>query len=341
MHFGIIEINRDGELATKTGSVSRRGVYLDADEVWRDASSLDVIGLVADTPSTVIHDVVLPAPLKGRNLESALAYELESRLPIPMDQVFWGYRRYGRDNTRFRLFAIRKTVVDALLARVREANLSCDYFVPGQVFNDAEPMSREWLDNERNFSPAERVLRYLPSDPAVKNLSLLREAVIPADIRPVRHRRWKRLYQLLLGLLLVAAFGVLWNRYERFSEDYDTLTERRQQLEHDLEEAAATTRTLVQAKELARKITENKIGSTAVLPLLADLSERLPEYMWLAGYTQSGDMIELTIMSTKDDPDLPRTLSKSTIYQFINQRKTTRPEDQSTTFTVKLRSLLP
>ena len=62
--------------------------------------------------------------------------------------------------------------------------------------------------------------------------------------------------------------------------------------------------------------------------------------MYLASYNQTADQIEVTIVSTHDDPNLPRILLGSSLYTS-DLRKTVQPDSQETTFNVTLRSIQP
>ena len=90
--------------------------------------------------------------------------------------------------------------------------------------------------------------------------------------------------------------------------------------------------------ELYQKITDIKLGTASVLPILADLNKRLPSYMYITGYVQNGDMADVTILSDRDDSNLSRLLLDSPLYQS-DLRKTVQPKN--TTFFVTLRSLTP
>ena len=334
MRFGVIEITADGEIREQTGVASRRGVVLDAVEPGsRSASSeFEVIYLVAATGRTIVHDVVLPAPLSGRMLEEALEYELDTLLPVPKEMVYWGYRRLSRDNRSFRIFAVHREEAAGLLTVLAGSGLRCDCFLPSQLLlntrDDADPPSG-----------IELMLDYLPTDPGGKNLRPVQE-LIPKELRPVRHRRWRLFYQLMLGVAAVMALLVFAARYQEFAAECQAFSDRRVALEEELRKVQAFSARLARERELMQKINDAKFGSSPALPVLADLNSRLPEYMHLESYNQKAEQIEVTIVSTHDDPNLARILLGSPLYTS-DLRKTVQPESQETTFNVTLRSLRP
>ena len=55
---------------------------------------------------------------------------------------------------------------------------------------------------------------------------------------------------------------------------------------------------------------------------------------------QNGDQIDVTIITSRDEVNLPRLL-ESGLYSFVNISKTVNPADQSVIQSVKLRSSLP
>ena len=338
MRFAVMEFSGDGTIRERTGLVSRRGVVLDPAESGSHAapSDFEVIYLVAATRRTVVRDLQFPAPLTGRMLEEALEYELDRLLPVPRETVYWGYRKLSRDNRSFRIFATHRDEVSALMNSLAAAGRSCDCFLPSQLL--LNPRGDGGGDGDAP-SGIELLLDYLPTDPAGKNLHPAAEAV-PRELRPVRHRRWRLLYQLMLcvagmtGLLLFAA------RYQDYAADYQELSDRRAALEEELRRIEAFSTRLARESELFQKINEAKFGASPALPILADLNSRLPAYMYLASYNQTADQIEVTIVSTHDDPNLPRILLGSSLYTS-DLRKTVQPDSQETTFNVTLRSIQP
>lgn len=332
MRFGIIEYNSSGEFSVITGVASRRNVSVNRSDalIRTNPSALENIYLVAHLPRTIVHTVNLTAPLTGRNLEAALQFELEHLLPIPPENVLWGYRRLSRNNRKYRIFAVHREELQKLFDSFATSGLVCDAFLPAQLLLDTG-------ETPADTTPAQLMLDYLPTDPAGRNLHPGND-IVPRELRPVRHRWWRMGYQVVLTAALLLAASVLVVRYLTFAEEYGKLRAEHQRMEEKLQEIRTISRQLDASAELYQKITDIKLGTASVLPILADLNKRLPSYMYITGYVQNGDMADVTILSDRDDSNLSRLLLDSPLYQS-DLRKTVQPKN--TTFFVTLRSLTP
>ena len=335
MRFAVIAATPEGELASVTGVSTRRGVNLAPGELARrlSMSLLDAIYFVAVSRRTVVKDVLLPAPLKGRNLAAALRYELENLLPVPLEQVSWGWRRLSRDNRRYRLFAVHREETDRLLELLAKADYRCDCFIPAQALQDpdtaAEPIE----------SALKQMLDYLPGDPSGRNLHP-DPTLVPRDLQPLRHRKWRMAHHSLLIAGWLVALGLILIRWDHSQDEYRVYRDRLHYLQGQLAAARQTQGSLLRSQATYRKISETRLGAASVLPILADLNARLPDFMYLASYAQNGDTIEATVISSRDDADLARNLSESKLYRS-DLRKSVQPDNQETIFTLDLRSLLP
>ena len=332
MRLGIISIQEDGTLKTVSGTVSRRGFVRDAEELLRDVSGLEFIYLTARSARTVIHDVELPAPLTGRALVKALAFELERLLPVRLEEVSWGYWKLGRENRSFRIFAILRRELKSMLEILERSRLRCDAFVPAQIFTGPDPA-------ERPRPPEAALLEYLSRDPSGKNL-ITDGAAVPKNLRPVRYRWLQMACRAVLLLAAMLFLLVLWDRFLDFRERIAALDAEKNRLEAELRVAESAGEQFAVAMQLQQNIIDTRFGSAMIAPILADLSRRLPDDMWVAGHTQNGDQIDVTIITSRDEVNLPRLL-ESGLYSFVNISKTVNPADQSVVQSVKLRSCLP
>ena len=181
MRFGVIVISQDGNLFARTGSVSRHTAMLDPGDYNNNttASYLDVSCLIAKTRKTAVFEVSLPAPLSGQNLIQAIRFELENNIPFPLEKVYWGFRKLSKDDRSYRIFAVLKSEVDSLYPKVKEAGLSCDYFIPSQLLQETLPddstdnvpaAKKESADLDDN--PLQLFLSAISIDPSLKNIHL-------------------------------------------------------------------------------------------------------------------------------------------------------------------------
>ena len=330
MHLGIISMEQNGELVSVTGVISRKGFVRDSVDMSRDASALDFIYLTAYSARTVIHDVVLPAPLGGRMLGSTLAFGLERILPVDIAEVSWGFLKTDKDNRHFRIFAILRSELNRILSNVIEQQLCCDAFVPAQIFT---------MGQAPELSPADNLLIYLVRDHGAKNLQL-DSASIPRNIRPERYRWLKKIYRALILLSLLAILFLLLARVGRHVDIYAKIRTGEESAAEKMQQAQLEQGRLLSMQELALKVQSANYGRCNIRPILADLAARLPDYMWISDYKQNLDQIDITIISAQDENNMVRIL-ESPLYTFVNMSKAVNPGNQSAVIIVKLRSNLP
>lgn len=330
MLVGIIEVDKNCNM--KMTSVNlRRNVVSNLHDVpiaTFDANDFDAVYLLVQTQKTIVHDISLPKVLTGKNLVNALSFEMEDFLPVSPDEVVWGYRSYPKDKKRFSIYAIHREEFDKVISAIEKTKIRCDAFVPADL-----------LCREEKESVLKIFLEYLKSDSALNDIKSAQD-MFPSALRPERYKTIKFLYWLGFAICLLLFFSILYTKYQDFSKEYSRLSKIQASQTKLYKESQAEFGRLGNDEELFQKISEAKIGTALVLPLLGELAERLPRHMWITHYSQTGSQIDLTISSAKDDLNLYRLLDKGTSYQLVNLRKN-RSSDNRTIFYLKLRSRLP
>ncbi len=330
MLVGIIEVDKNCNM--KMTSVNlRRNVVSNLHDVpiaTFDANDFDAVYLLVQTQKTIVHDISLPKVLTGKNLVNALSFEMEDFLPVSPDEVVWGYRSYPKDKKRFSIYAIHREEFDKVISAIEKTKIRCDAFVPADL-----------LCREEKESVLKIFLEYLKSDSALNDIKSAQD-MFPSALRPERYKTIKFLYWLGFAICLLLFFSILYTKYQDFSKEYSRLSKIQASQNKLYKESQAEFGRLGNDEELFQKISEAKIGTALVLPLLGELAERLPRHMWITHYSQTGSQIDLTISSVKDDLNLYRLLDKGNSYQLLNLRKN-RSSDNRTIFYLKLRSRLP
>ena len=330
MLVGIIEVDKNCNM--KMTSVNlRRNVVSNLHDVpiaIFDANDFDAVYLLVQTQKTIVHDISLPKVLTGKNLVNALSFEMEDFLPVSPDEVVWGYRSYPKDKKRFSIYAIHREEFDKVISAIEKTKIRCDAFVPADL-----------LCREEKESVLKIFLEYFKSDSALNDIKSVQD-MFPSALRPERYKTIKFLYWLGFAICLLLFFSILYTKYQDFSKEYSKLSKIQASQTKLYKESQAEFGRLGNDEELFQKISEAKIGTALVLPLLGELAERLPRHMWITHYSQTGSQIDLTISSAKDDLNLYRLLDKGNSYQLLNLRKN-RSSDNRTIFYLKLRSRLP
>lgn len=184
------------------------------------------------------------------------------------------------------------------------------------------------IQNDENYIPALLLARYaLDGHLTADRKGLL---PLPGQLQPQRCVMWRRLAVamgivtfLLLGLLLGRSWHDARNRYEKIvaaQERVNGLLTKQQKL---IMKNLAT-------EKMLQKIAETKPGSTEVPVILAHLTRKLPEKMWVTNFRSKDQSIDLTITTSEDNDNILTLLSENGVFVAKNLRKQ-RSYDGSTT----------
>ena len=312
-------------------------------------SSFDFVCVVERTSKTVVFDVELPAPLSGIKLHHAILFEVENYVPFPLENIYWGYRKYPGENCKFRVFAVLKDEVDVLYQKIFEAGFKFDCFIPQQLLIQPDkPLSHCWEyiggrigENNSGMTemqtPLQSFLEILGMDPSFDRL-YLDACAVPKNMQPIRHRVMKFVNAILLLAAVVLCVYVLWNQFSSYSRKMDCLKRTNNELQQKADQLRNEANQLRYRKNVQDKVAELQLFGTYVLPVISDLNMRLPDHMYVTSYIQDTDSVEVTIHSTMDDSNLPRILMESKLYQ-ADLRKTVQPDTKQTTYIVTLRGV--
>ncbi|MPM36885.1 hypothetical protein SDC9_83489 [bioreactor metagenome] len=305
MRIRIFELETGGAIRETCHRSSGRGsvrVFTPATEA---AGEPDAVYLLAETGRTVCYEITLPAKTGRRATEEILYNELSERLPVEPESVRWFYRPDG--GNRFQVCAVQHSEIDRVLAVAAQHALKFDRLVPAALAKTPEEL-----------------LRVVAPEP------------LPEEFRPVRFRRWKVAYALLLLLLLSLLIPMFAGKYRAFSVEHRKLTAVRESLSSALRKERSEYGRLSADRELLEEIRNARIGWDGIAPALGVLTKRLPPSMWVSGLAANDRMVDLTVSAAEDDANFYKTIGDSDYYSIVSLRKS-READRRTLFMVKLR----
>ena len=305
VRFDVIELDADNLIKVRRYHGSPRGRNGTVQEDAASAGEPDTILLVAWTDRTMRYEITLPGKAGRKETREILYHELSNFLPIEPENVQWFYRNDGEH--RFQVCAVHRAEIERVLRTAAEHSLKFDRMIPAAL-----------------AEAPEQALRTVATEP------------LPAEFRPVRFRRWKTAYVLLLLLLVAVLIPLLWGKYRRFSGEYQLLSGRREMLSAELRKQRSDYAALSAGREQLDAIRNAGIGWARVAPLLGTLSERLPASMWVTHLAVNGQVADLTVSSAEDDANLYKTIGDSDFHSIVSLKKN-RGADNRILFSVKLK----
>lgn len=305
MRFDVIELDAGNLITTRRYRGSLRGRNGAAQEDPAFAGEPDTVLLAAQTGRTMQYEIALPARAGRKATREILYHELSDLLPVDPESVRWFYRH--DDGNRFQVCAVHCSEIERVLRTAAEHSLKFDRLIPAALAETPE-----------------KALRTAAPEP------------LPAEFRPVRFRKWKAAYLVMLALLIAILAPLAWGKYRRFSGEYQLLNSRREMLAAGLRKQRGDYAVLSAGKTQLDEIRNAGIGWARVAPLLGTLSERLPASMWITHFAVNGQTADLTVSSAEDDANLYKTIGDSDFHSIVSLKKN-RGGDNRILFSVKLK----
>ena len=273
-------------------------IYRDLEMVDFKEQYFDQVLCIARFDNLMVYNITLPQGIKRKNIINALKNELNYLLPLDISAIVWCVQ-FCEEN----IFSVQVLLKEKFVASIeclKQHNLKCDILYPVLKVSDFDLMSL------KNFSSE--------------------SMQIPKEIRPVRNKLSKMIYWFLFTAAILLFISVYIGKYRNFDKE-NTKAFRVIQQEFS---------NLSTEKELFEKIGNLKPNLQSVFPVLQDLSQMLPKHMWIINYVQHGEMIDMTIESSKDESNFFRFLSGAKKFQVISLRKS-RGGNSSVVFYIKLK----
>ena len=268
----------------------------------------DVICCIAQFNDLVVYHMTLPQGIERKNIISALLHELEYVLPINFAEIVWGYHADG--GNKFSVYVLRKEKFTDIIDLLKKQRLQCDILYPVQNLTSSVTM------DFNNFVSV--------------------SMNVPKNNRPARNKLLKTFYWLFLIASIVLLIKIQIDKFQVFCQENRKISSIIDQHTRIYRTVQQEFSKLSAEKKLLKKMNELKFNLQSVFPLMQELSRMLPSHMWITNYAQHGDIIDLTIESSKDEPNFFRHLSGAKNFQIISLRKS-RGGNSTIIFYVKLK----
>lgn len=290
------------------------------------AGIFDFIVFPVDLPKTAIFEISIPAKIRENLLHSTLEMELENKLPIPIEQVSWGYFKHPKHPDKIILYVFDQQMFDSFVATIKEQDIVCDLIFPSFLLNDREYDKGVCLNSYFNEIKLNR--NVVPVS-----------AFVPKELHPQRNRSLKFTRNLFLIAAVILFAVMIVKEYQIYQKELNILKKERILFANELKLLQAEANKLATDHETWSKIQDAKIEDIATLAVLNELSKRLPDTMWVTSFIQTGKTANLVINSQKDDSNLHRILTESQVFQVLNSTKERNSSDGTVRFGVSLRGV--
>lgn len=336
-------------------------------------SDIDITVFAGFVTTTLVRDLQLPAESKVRDLPGSIEYQFIRQLPFDTNELpYWEFipfpKKSKADPYQIRVAAISACEFQKQVELLNQKGvkidqffltplLFCERFFPGadqytpprkrEIANyfttEQVPDFREFIRECTQNQITDPILQinlfiaqqYFCAVDGKTNL-YMNAGMLPENLRPSRAHVLKRINCILCSLLLLC-IGIL--AYRHFNHSWQTYSQIQQQnkvLLQQVRQLQQETLRVNQELELLKHYHELNPGHPDLRPVLREISQKIPSYMWVDSFRFSNGVLELSVKSEKDDINFYKTLKDATRYKLVNLRKN-RATQGKTEYSVSLK----
>lgn len=340
----------------KKGKVEQVCCYSCLEDI--NFSDIDIIVFVGFVMTTVVRELQLPAESRMRDLPGSVEYQFVRQLPFDTtESPYWEFIPLPR-KSKVEPYPIRAAAVSVCehqkqmeLLNQRGVKIDqffltpllfCDQFFPGsdkyappqkqEIVNyfsteqvpGFENFSRECAQNQIVDSILQINLfvarQFLCASNGKTNL-YMSSGMLPENLRPSRCHTLKRINFTLCGILLLC-IGIQAYRHINHSwQTYSQLKKQNKVLQQQVRQLQQETLRVNQEIELLKHYYEVNPGHPDLRPVLREVSQKIPSYMWVESLRFANGVLELSVKSEKDDINFYKNLKEASRYKLVNLRK--------------------
>lgn len=320
-------------------------------------SSYDHVLLIGFFPTVITRDdIKIPRQIGRRDLTASVQYKFAHNLPVDPNDIWWEYRVKNAQvqNTEYEICAssINKDEFAKQIAFLEKSGIKIDQCIltPLLISEDifpgigkfGSPVQENFFDYIQKEQSSEygNFVRTLNADiPDSVKLSFFAfymfaraskanigsivssEGMIPGSMRPERYKFLRKINLILMLFAIIFASVVLIERSNRSYAHYETLEQENSKLRQELKELQTQSFRLAEEEKLLKEYRDSNIGYAGFEELLLEITQKIPSYMWVKSFRLSGNTLELTVESTKDDVNFYNTMKSGKLYELKNLRK--------------------
>ena len=156
------------------------------------------------------------------------------------------------------------------------------------------------------------------------------------ELRPARCRTLTRINLFLSLFLIVCICALAARNFKQSWNVYEQLKRENQHLSRQIKDLQKKTLHANNEIQLLQRYDELNPGLADLRPVLQEISQKIPSYMWVDSFRFSNGMLDLSVKSEKDDINFFKKLKEGVCYKLVNLRKN-RTSHGKTEYSVTLR----
>ena len=346
--------------------------YSDPDEI--PFSDCDLIAYVGFFPTTIVRKIQITAECRQRDIPNSVEYQFVRMLPHddPAAPDCWEFiqlpAKQKNDPHTIRAASVSQAVFQEQAENLRQRGvkidqffltplLFCDQFFPG--FDQYTPPRKQEIVNYFTTEQVPGFHEFIGecsqnqiTDPILQiNLFIAQQyfcavdgktnlymnaGMLPENLRPSRCHTLKRINCVLCSLLLLCIGILAYRHFNHSWQTYSQLNSQNKVLLQQVRQLQKETLRVNQEIELLKHYYELNPGHPDLRPVLREISQKIPSYMWVDSFRFSNGVLELSVKSEKDDINFYKNLKEASCYKLVNLRKN-RATQGKTEYSVSLK----
>ena len=337
-------------------------------------SDFDLVVYAGFLPATVVREFQVPAECKRHDIPNSVEYQFVRALPYEesTDLNYWEYIRLPVDSQDksycIRAAAVTQQPFQEQIESLQQLGIKIDQFYLTPLF-----FSEQYFPNANKYAPPRKqeIINYFATENILEfhefiqecNLNQLSDPVIQinlfiakqylcsvngksdlymsrnmqqAYLHPLRCHTLKQINLFLCSILLLVICIMTFKHFSYSYQIYSQLKTQNKTLSQRIRELQRETLRVNEEVQLLQRYDELNPGHPDLRPVLLEITQKIPSYMWIDSFRFSNGTLELSVKSEKDDINFYKNLKEASRYKLVNLRKN-RATQGKTEYSVTLK----
>lgn len=319
--------------------------------------AFDYIFFIGFLPQTTAQTLSAEVMLKSRDLSDYVRMNFVQDLPVDSETVWWQYRVLPAENkevpTQIRAAAINKDeyskITEILVANDIKIDdcilapllLTEDIFAGISDYDECDIDSFmdyvsdhcesdfiafiSNLESDGILSKQQKLTLYAAKCYLEKSKKLNQifscTGMVTPELLPVRCQMLARANFVALIITAVLCLTALIMHFKQSYARYSQIENENRKLSMELRSLQKQNMQANQQRQLLKRYIDQRIGVQNFEFVLHELTQRIPSYMWVTSLRFSNQIIDLSVLSAKDDSNFYTTMNGGRLYILKNLSK--------------------
>lgn len=373
MHFCLVVIEQQKIYAltfrVKHGTVTDSVFINDLSSL--SYTSFDHVIFTGFFPGVIRRELEIPRQVGRRELPFSVQYKFVQNLPMDPNDVWWEYwvSNFNDSKLEYKICAasVEKNEFIKQLDLLNQNNIKIDkcilssLLISSDIFPGIEKYGPPTPENFLAYMQQEKtdeydkfvlslgddislsaksafwvLLAFIKNGGCVDSVAMC-DGMIPRDFQPVRYKFLRKINLILMLFAVIFASVVLVERSNRSYTHYEMIERQNSELREELKELQSRNLLLGTEEKLLKEYRDLNAGYGNLEDAILEATQKIPSYMWAKALRLSGNTLEITLESSKDDVNFYNTMKAGKLYELKNLRKNKiRGENYDYTVTLEL-----